>query len=256
MSLDFLINDPVTNTPIPPPRIVGGYEVSPEFKYSNTFVDIQRVKKHSCGGVLYNEDTVITAAHCSLTDKYWDSVVVHRHNIQKSTSEEQGAEYKVIKKTVHPRFVKKTFENDIAIWKLEKKVDFKPRLKLDDGKFGNDYDSLLNVIGWGKTIHGGYLSPVLLETKIPVYDGPQCAADYVRMNDTSLNPEYKLCAGYPEGGKDACQGDSGGPLFAMEGDKMVLVGITSYGIGCARPNLPGTYTRISRFRHWILANIK
>ncbi|KXN72759.1 hypothetical protein CONCODRAFT_4364, partial [Conidiobolus coronatus NRRL 28638] len=57
MSLDFLINDPVTNTPIPPPRIVGGYDVDPPFKYSNTFVDIQRVKKHSCGGVLYNEDT-------------------------------------------------------------------------------------------------------------------------------------------------------------------------------------------------------
>ncbi|MCI5222179.1 MAG: hypothetical protein D3924_05785, partial [Candidatus Electrothrix sp. AR4] len=42
--------------------------------------------------------------------------------------------------------------------------------------------------------------------------------------------------------KDACQGDSGGPL--TQGN--ILTGITSWGTGCAEPNLYGVYTRISR----------
>lgn len=29
----------------------------------------------------------------------------------------------------------------------------------------------------------------------------------------SINGDTQLCAGVPEGGKDACQGDSGGPLI-------------------------------------------
>jgi secreted trypsin-like serine protease len=60
------------------------------------------------------------------------------------------------------------------------------------------------------------------------------------------------------GDKDTCLGDSGGGLYAYDSklQRYVVVGITSYGVGCASAGYPGIYTRISYFYNWIMANVK
>lgn len=52
------------------------------------------------------------------------------------------------------------------------------------------------------------------------------------------------------------QGDSGGPLMCQNSDgRWDLVGVTSFGIFCAFPELPGIYTRISAHLQFISEHI-
>ena len=65
-----------------------------------------------------------------------------------------------------------------------------------------------------------------------------------------------ICAGYlGEGGKDACSGDSGGPLVCEQDGKALFMGIVSWGIGCAEPEYPGAYARVSIVVDWIKSHM-
>ena len=51
---------------------------------------------------------------------------------------------------------------------------------------------------------------------------------------------------------DTCQGDSGGPLMMFTtSSQWVIVGLTSYGIGCANASYAGVYTRVAYYQSWI-----
>lgn len=103
------------------------------------------------------------------------------------------------------------------------------------------------VTGWGSTAVGGSTTADMRAGSVPMVADSTCAADYGSLFDVSS----MVCAGYQEGGVDTCQGDSGGPLesglepAAPDFDTYRLVGITSWGAGCAEPGFPGVYTRVA-----------
>jgi trypsin len=79
---------------------------------------------------------------------------------------------------------------------------------------------------------------------VPVVSHEECNKAY---EDYGGITDNMICAAAPGGGKDACQGDSGGPL-AVSG---VLVGIVSWGIGCALPDYPGVYSNVATLMRFV-----
>lgn len=126
---------------------------------------------------------------------------------------------------------------------MEESVDFDEFLRpvcLPVGAENLIPDKKCTVIGWGKPNHddeADYLN-VIHEVNVPLVNHSVCAQWY-QLQDITIGDKM-LCAGYPEGKKDACQGDSGGPLLCRnQDDSWYVAGIVSWGINCAQPNLPG-----------------
>ncbi|KAL0180380.1 hypothetical protein M9458_025822, partial [Cirrhinus mrigala] len=46
-------------------------------------------------------------------------------------------------------------------------------------------------------------------------------------------------------------GDSGGPMVSKQSSVWVQSGIISFGTGCARPETPRVFARVSRYQKWI-----
>lgn len=192
---------------------------------------------------------MLTAAHC--VDSYIGYAVFSLSVVLgRQTQDEVFRDVMAVVK--HPGYNNVTNDNDIALLKLRSPVTFTDYIRpvclaADHSVFNNGTDSW--ITGWGDISEGVSLpSPnVLQEVKIPIVGNRQCNCLYGVGNIT----ENMICAGLLEGGKDSCQGDSGGPMVSRQSSVWVQSGVVSFGIGCAQPEYPGVYTRVSRYQEWI-----
>jgi len=235
-------------------KIVGGRPADPdEWPWLAALIrPSTKTSGQYCGAALIGDEWVLTAAHCVAPftkDKIKVTLGEYSFDQEGETSVQKKIGVRDLK--MHENYDDKSFENDIALIRLDRKVQFtKSVYPICLPPKDKDYtDTRAFVIGWGTIYFGGPTSSVLQEVNVRVWDNKQCATNYGRLNRKIT--DTMMCAG--ERGRDACQGDSGGPLNCLnfQTGKWELCGVVSWGARCAEPDFPGVYTRVTDYLDWI-----
>lgn len=236
-----------------PNRIVGGHDTAP---YQYPWVALLTyLNRFYCAATIINDRYVVTAAHCVRGFREENMRVAVGYHKRNETFHPDGGVYKVQYIIPHAKYSPAQFNNDIALIKIKgtfklggtiRPVCFAERGKTFSGENGT-------VTGWGALSESGAVSNTLKDVIVPILSNDECRKSKYPATRITDN---MLCAGLIAGGKDACQGDSGGALHIISNNCHKIVGIVSWGEGCAVAGYPGVYTRFNRYISWIQRNTK
>ncbi|WNV89823.1 serine protease [Umezawaea sp. Da 62-37] len=189
-----------------------------------------------CGGTLVAPTKVLTASHCA-SGRTADSVRVVAGREDKQSK--SGVVSAVTDIWMHPGYQTADQGRDVAVLTLGTELLY-PTMPLAGAADSSLYAAGTSayIYGWGRVSEQGATSRYLLGATVPLSTDSACQEAYPQYDKAQM-----VCAGFPAGGVDTCQGDSGGPL--VSGGK--LIGVTSWGEGCARAGRPGVYARVAAF---------
>lgn len=236
--------------------VVAQEKVEPPFRRKIVGGEATDIKQHPwqvalqfrgiffCGGSIIAQKWILTAAHCF---QYSSNNTDWRAKADATDYSGNAGWLEPERVVIHEAYNAKTYDNDIALIKLKTPPPGRV-IPPTSASISIPAGQPLEVTGWGAVAEKGPGSAMLLKAMVPLASAAECNAPQSYNGQIS---EKMMCAGYREGGVDACQGDSGGPLVWRTSDGPVLVGVVSFGDGCARKLKYGVYTRVSAYRNWI-----
>jgi Trypsin len=209
-----------------------------------------------CGASLVRADVVLTAAHCVQDDPRTpareDDPVRYRLLLGTRDREAGGERIGAVRLVVDPDYAGNG--SDVALLKLARGSALGSPIRVagpgDADRFEPGDEA--TILGWGATASGGGTERGLREGRVPLVSDADCERNY--SVTASFDAPTMICAGNLTGGEDSCQGDSGGPLMVPDAaGQLVLVGDTSFGVGCAFPTQYGVYGEVAgaKLRPWV-----
>lgn len=232
-------------------KIVGGVQTEEnEYPWQVGLISSSGSRRPFCGGTLISSKEVLTAAHCTASGGA-NYVLVGEHNLNANDGEKAVRVCSVLQ---HSSYNSGTVDYDFAVLRLCEDVTFQTDIlpACLPSSSSTSYENQDAVVsGWGTTSSGGSTSSILREVTVRTMSNSQCTRNtaYGSGDITSR----MLCASNP--GKDSCQGDSGGPLVTETGSFYTLIGVVSWGQGCAQSNAPGVYARVTSQLSWVKSRI-
>ncbi|XP_027528685.1 acrosin-like [Neopelma chrysocephalum] len=246
-------------------RIVGGVNVPPGTGAWAGIVSIQSIRtekwsSHKCGGTIIRPKWVLSAAHCFINRTNPLSEWAVLAGIIGTAEVGPHVQLRRIKQVQLQELYdgRGRLLHDIALLELEQPFECTPSIQLACLPGPTVTLSPLNcyVAGWGSTQAKTVASQgsILKEAKVLLIDTQLCnSSDWYG----GLLLPGNLCAGYEKGGVSTCKGDSGGPLICKDGKADIFweIGLTSYGIGCARAKKPTVFVSTQYYYNWIMKHI-
>lgn len=239
-------------------RIVAGDRANPD---DWPFIVAQVARgdnKAFCGGSLITDQWVLTAAHCWVSRDGVlpkENFAIHRVGPDGRFTQIGTNIAKVI---THPQYDPEDENvNDVALLKLAFPVPISQNdlAILASPKIERTLAPIricAEVAGWGKLEQLGPSAEFLNDVDVKQLSHDYCRKAY----GPGIRAAAHLCAGYEQGQKDSCQGDSGGPLIVRDGPtEHLLIGVVSFGYGCAQEGFPGVYARVSNYYDWVFETL-
>ena len=109
-----------------------------------------------CGGSIYSEGVVITAAHCCdgilVNDELWElstEIIAGELSVLETSGYEQSSSIKNY--TIHPEYNKTTVQNDVCILYLETPFDLTGKMakSIELAKEDPQVGTTCDISGWG-----------------------------------------------------------------------------------------------------------
>nr|AQM58414.1 venom s1 protease 40 [Pristhesancus plagipennis] len=233
-------------------RVIYGYDTGKHEYPWSVSLQYAGIGFHFCGGSIISEYHVLTAAHCVVSKKPEEiMVVMGTHNRSDSSISIK------VKEIIRHDYDKETAHNDIAILALEKKIQTNQFigpicLPSKDPKIDHQY---VTAMGWGNLAKGEYDSKdprIQKETKLRVVDIYSCTIDW--NFKWAIKTAKVMCTWSNH--TDICLGDSGGPVVWLdpETNRYTLVGMPALCDGC-KLTKPSIHTSVFHFYDWIQSKI-
>lgn len=230
-------------------RIIGGHDATIEEAPYQVGISVSGY--HYCGGSIIADKWILTAGHCATLPES-----VYKVRAGSSFSQSGGSLHQVSRVLRHDNYTVNRLQipsNDIALFRLSEPLVMNTKrriIKMFEKNEELEVGQSAMLTGWGTISPSETIYPSQLQVvEVPIISSQQCARHYAGIFEIG---DGEICAMDPYNDKDTCQGDSGGPLI-VEGR---LVGVVSWGYGCAILDKPGVYTKVAYYRNWIDKTMK